>query len=164
MKKLLVSACLLGDKVRYDGKGKFVPEVHELRNHFELLLFCPEFSGLKKAPRQKIELVNDELFTEKGLDVTLPIKREVDDIIRLCKHLGIRHAVLKSHSPTCGKGEIYDGTFTGKLTEGNGLFAKALLKNGFIIYSENEIEKLLIDFKIITPPENSESPETNSPE
>ena len=149
MKKLLVSACLLGDKVRYDGKGKYTPEVNDLSEHFELVLTCPEFAAIKKAPRYKMELLKGSLINEKDENCTEKVLTEIGNTIRLCKYLGITGAVLKSKSPTCGNQEIYDGTFKGKLVEGQGLLAKALQKESIKVYNETQIHDLLVDYKII---------------
>ena len=149
MKKLLVSACLVGDKVRYDGKGKFVPEVFDLKDHFDLLLCCPEFDAIKKAPRPKMELLKGSLFDEKGKDHTLAVLNSCENVVRLCRHLGVRYALLKSNSPSCGNEEIYDGTFSGKLVAGEGILTKELKKIGITVYNETQIRQLLLDTKII---------------
>jgi len=151
MKKLLVSACLLGDKVRYDGRGKYVPEVRDLNQHFELVLVCPEFEALQRAPRKKMELVKGALIDEDGRDLTIKVLKSIEDTVRLCKYLGITGAVLKSKSPTCGNKNVYDGSFKGVLIEGQGLLAKELKKAGITVYNEMEIERVLIDYRIIKP-------------
>lgn len=156
MKKILVSACLVGDKVRYDGKGKFVPNVHDLKEHFELVLVCPEFAALNKAPRLKMEVVNGRIIDEDGKDHTESLNTSIDEIVRLCKYLGITVAVLKARSPSCGNKEIYDGTFSKKLIDGQGLLVRALSKAGIFVYNEDETEQLLIDTGII----KIEEPET----
>lgn len=149
MRKILVSACLVGDKVRYDGKGNFIPGAYELSDHFEVVLVCPEFAALKKAPRPKMEIIKDRIVDENGRDQTEKIEKSCEETVRLCKYLGITCALLKARSPTCGNKQIYDGTFSKKLIDGQGMLAKALTKAGIFVYNEDEITQLLIDNGII---------------
>ena len=78
-----------------------------------------------------------------GADVTAEYRRGAETALRLAQEHQVCAAVLKERSPSCGKGEIYDGTFTGTLKEGNGVTAEVLLENGFAVYGESEIAKLI---------------------
>lgn len=152
MKKILVSACLLGDKVRYDGKGQFTPSVYDLKSHFELVLLCPEMEAGLKTPRARIEIRNGKAINENDVDLSIELETASKNILRLCKHLGISAALLKSKSPSCGNKEIYDGTFHSRLVPGSGVLAALLMKNGISVFNETEIDQLLIDQGIIKVP------------
>ena len=118
--KLLVSACLLGTPCRYDGKSKKNEAVCALAERFELIPVCPEVLGGLPTPRTPSERLGAECALETA-------RRE-----------GVLAAVLKERSPSCGSGEIYDGTFTGALTAGDGVTAELLKSNGITVYGEGE--------------------------
>ena len=146
MEKILISSCLLGCSTRYDGKSKRAiseDNLARLMEKYELVPFCPEIYGGLPTPRVPSERVGDEYITKDGISVTenyLKGAREGRSLMRL---LGIQRALLKAKSPACGKALIYDGSFSGTLTEGNGALAELLLCAGIAVYSEDEIEELL---------------------
>lgn len=140
----LVSACLAGVECRYDGKSNKNDKVVELINQGQAIPICPEQLGGLCTPRDACEIIRKCTFEKRvinnnGEDKTyefeLGMKRSMD-IARILK---IKKAILKSKSPSCGCGEIYDGTFTGKLIVGNGLLADALLKEGIQVITEKEL-------------------------
>lgn len=137
MEKLLISACLLGAKCRYDGKS-MPSAAAELAEKFHLVPFCPEIYGGLPTPRPAAEISGGRVVTELGDDVTENYKRGAEEALRLAKTLGIKKAVLKERSPSCGSGKIYDGTFSGNLTDGDGITARLLKENGIEIYGESE--------------------------
>ena len=145
--KILISSCLLGLNCRYDGQSKFYPEIENVINRFELVPFCPECYGGLPTPRDAAEIqLNDEgikVVTTRGNDVTKEYENGANSALFLCKKFGITVALLKAKSPSCGKGKIYDGTFSANLTDGNGITADLLLKSGIKVYNENEIDLLL---------------------
>ena len=146
MEKLLISACLLGISSRYDGKSKPVIDdgtLRELSERYELVPFCPEIYGGLPTPRVPSERVGDEVYMKDGTRVTDNFKKGASEALKLCRDLGIRKAILKAKSPSCGKGEIYDGSFEGRLTSGDGVCAELLMKNGIAVYTENEILELI---------------------
>lgn len=143
MKKILVSACLLGTPCRYDGKSKPCDAVIALSQYFELIPVCPEVMGGLQTPRVPAERTGDKVITENGKDVTKEYLLGAQNALRTAKENGCRIAVLKEKSPSCGKGRIYDGTHTKTLTEGNGTTAELLLKNGITVIGESEIHRLL---------------------
>ncbi len=150
MEKLLISACLLGDKCRYDGKGNYVPEVELLKEHFELVPFCPEVEGGLHTPRKKCERRGDfTVVNEENKDVTRPFRLGAEKALNICKFLKIRYAVLKEKSPSCGVHQIYDGTFRNKLIKGEGFTTSLLRSNNIKCYSENEIHELIESLKPI---------------
>ena len=144
MKKqpILVSACLLGVCCRYDGASKPNPGVCGLRDRYILLPVCPEVDGGLPTPRTPSERVGDKVLMRDGKDVTENYISGAEAALEKARAFGCTMAILKAHSPSCGKGEIYDGSFTGKLTCRDGVTAELLLKNGILVFTEDEIDKL----------------------
>ena len=143
MEKILISACLLGQPVRYDGKSKNYPDIDRLADKYILIPVCPEIYGGLPTPRDPSEIVNDQVLTDKGVDVTPQFIQGAKNTLDLASTLGIKAAILKSKSPSCGTKYIYNGSFDSTLTEGMGITAKLLLKNGITLYSEEDIPFLL---------------------
>ena len=143
MKKILISACLVGDKVRYDGHTNYTPLYKELLNEYELVPFCPEVEGGLSIPRNPSEIQGDKVVSNKGKDVTNNFVEGAKKALLICQYLNIDTAILKDGSPSCGVYEIHDGSFTDKKISGQGVTAKLLREHGITVYSESEIEKLL---------------------
>lgn len=141
--KLLVSACLLGSCCRYDGASKEHPLIKALAERHTLVPVCPEQLGGLPTPRPPAERRGAAVVTGNGADVTERYRRGAEEALRLCRILGCEAAVLKERSPSCGRGEIYDGTFSGTLTAGDGMTAALLLSHGIPVYGESRIEALL---------------------
>jgi len=140
--KILVSACLLGMRVRYDGQSKPVDSVIALMNEHELIPVCAEVFGGLPTPRVPAERAGERVIAKDGGDVTEQYVRGAEEIARLARLYGCTHAILKEKSPSCGKGRIYDGTHTGTLTDGNGVLAETLMKMGVKVVGESEIDRL----------------------
>ena len=138
MKRVIVSACLLGLKVRYDALSKENKELISLMNEFEFVPVCPEVFGGLPTPRFPSEINGEKVINKEGVDVTSNYLRGAEETLRLCRLYECDTVVLKSKSPSCGKGLIYDGTFTGNLVNGNGVTTDLLLKNGIKVYTEDE--------------------------
>lgn len=141
MKKILVSACLLGCATRYDGKSKPCQKVLDLAKDNVLIPICPEQMGGLTTPRIPSERQpgKDLILMKDGTDVTENYKRGVAIALQIADLNQIDYAVLKSGSPSCGKGLIYDGSFTGKKIPGNGITAETLLAAGYRVLSEEEL-------------------------
>ena len=144
MKALLISRCLLGAPCRYDGKSKplAAETLQALRARYDLIPVCPEVLGGLATPRTPSERQGDRVVMKTGEDVTAEYRRGAEAALRAAQENRVCAALLKERSPSCGKGEIYDGSFTGTLKEGNGVTAEVLLDHGFAVYGESEIEKL----------------------
>lgn len=141
--KLLISACLLGVRCRYDGASKARPLAEALAEHHTLIPICPEQMGGLSTPRPPSERRGDRVVANTGADVTEQYRRGAEEALRLCQLFGCEAAVLKERSPSCGSGEIYDGTFTGQLIPGDGTTAELLKAHGIPVYGESQIEELL---------------------
>jgi len=135
----LVSACLAGMKTRYDGKAKPHPKVMEMVRKGEAVPVCPEQLGGLTTPRPAAEIINGRVFNCEGRDVTEALAKGAEKGLEIAKKAGCREAILASRSSSCGCGEIYDGTFSGKIRKGDGVFAALLKKNGIKVKTEKEI-------------------------
>lgn len=140
--KLLISTCLLGVCCRYDGASKAHPLAAELAKRHTLVPVCPEQLGGLATPRPPAERRGDRVVTREG-DVTDQYRRGAEETLMLCQLLACEAAVLKERSPSCGHGVIYDGTFSGTLTPGDGVTAELLTAHGIPVYGESQIEELL---------------------
>lgn len=152
--KILVSSCLLGKRVRFDGKSKFIEAIEELSRYHELIPFCPEVSGGLKTPRNpseiqgsSIEILDNKkgskVINDVGEDVTAQFLEGAGKALNICQELDIKVAILKSKSPSCGYGKVYDGSFSKTLIEGNGLTAQILSQNGITICNEENYMRLI---------------------
>ena len=142
MKKILVSACLLGAACRYDGRSKTYPQIDALRGKCELIPFCPEEAGGLPTPRVPAEITKQGVFTRDGRDVTKAYRRGAQKALALARKEKADFAILKSKSPSCGKNEVYDGSFSGVLTAGQGITAALFSENEIPVFTEEEIEKI----------------------
>ena len=143
MEKILISACLVGDKTRYDGKSNYHPLVKQLLEKYELVPFCSEVEGGLSIPRKPSEIVKDKVINKDGKDVTRNYVSGAQKALNICKYLDIKIAILKDGSPACGVHEIHDGNFKGRKIKGMGVTASLLSKSGIKVISEDEIETLL---------------------
>lgn len=142
MDKLLVSACLLGKPCRYDGKSRRNDAVCALAGRYALLPVCPECDGGLPTPRTPSERQGGRVLTRDGTDVTEQYRRGAEHALALCRREGCVAAVLKERSPSCGSGEIYDGTFSRTLIPGDGVTAEMLKCAGIPVYGESELAAL----------------------
>lgn len=143
---ILVSACLLGVCSRYDGTGNLLPELEAMvgEGKHVLIPFCPEVYGGLPTPRVPAERIRDRVVARDGQDVTAQYEKGAAEALRLAQLYGCRLAVLKERSPSCGYGKIYDGSFSGILTEGNGTAAEKLAQAGIEIIGETELKRFRI--------------------
>ena len=141
--KILISACLLGVRCRYDGASKVYPNIAELEKRHTLVPVCPEQLGGLATPRTPAERQGKLVVTSEGTDVTGAYRRGAEEPLRLCRTFDCKAAILKERSPSCGHGQIYDGSFSGVLVAGNGVTAELLEENGIPVYGESRIQELL---------------------
>ncbi len=138
-KPIIVSACLLGICCRYDGKSKPNEKVVELVKQGRAIPVCPEQLGGLPTPRTGAERVGNKVLTQDGIDVTAQYEKGAKEVLKIARLVGCKKTILKARSPSCGSNKIYDGTFSGTLTHGNGVCAELLKKNGIEVVSEEEI-------------------------
>lgn len=139
-KPIIVSMCLAGVPCNYLGEATPCQEVIELVDQGQAIPVCPEQLGGLTTPRTPAEKVGDRVITKDGADVTAEFTKGAQRTLLIAKQTGAELVILKSRSPSCGKGTIYDGTHSGTLIEGNGLTAELLINNGFQVLSEEELK------------------------
>lgn len=138
--KVLVSRCLLGENCRYKGDSCKSEKVLALRERgYQLIDVCPECDGGLPTPRPAAEIVNGAVINAEGKDVTAQYMKGAENALRLALENDVAFAVLKTKSPSCGYGTIYDGTFTGKLIQGDGVTAKLLAENGIRVIRDTDL-------------------------
>ena len=142
-KRLLISACLMGINCKYNGGNNYIPEVEQLKEKYELIPVCAEILGGLPTPRIPSERRGTKVWNREREDVTENFLRGAEEVGKTARFFGCGQALFKERSPSCGYGEIYDGTFSGYLTQGNGIAAELLSNMGIRIYGESEIRKLL---------------------
>ena len=140
--KILVSACFLHDGYKYNGDANINQKVKDLAEKYEFVLICPEVFGGLSTPRLPSEIVGDKVLNSIGEDVTQEFNLGALKALELAITNGCKKAILKAKSPSCGKGFIYDGTFSHNTVVGNGVAAKLLMDNGIEVFTELELEKL----------------------
>ena len=143
MERILISACLVGDNVKYDGGNNKNPLISKLLEKYELVPFCPEVEGGLSIPRHPCEQRGEQVINDLDEDVTDEFNRGADLALNICLYLKIKKAILKERSPSCGVHSIYDGTFSHKVISGSGVTAALLKRKGIEVYSEDEIPMLL---------------------
>src|SRR6056297_1840820 len=144
---ILISACLLGINCKYSGGNNKIKELKDLLKNETLIPVCPEQLGGLETPRNPSEIIikNGEKFVvdKNGNDVTLQFLKGAEETLKIVNIFNIKEAILKSNSPSCGFGSVYDGTFSGKLIKGDGVTTSLLKSNNIKIFNEiNYIEKL----------------------
>ena len=140
---ILVSACLLGMNCRYNGKGELNSQVLALSRDAVLIPFCPEIYGGLATPRDTAERQGEKVMTAAGADVTEQYKKGAEEALRLARLYGCRAAVLKERSPSCGRGQIYDGTYTRRLIPGDGVTARLLEQEQIPVFGETSCGRCL---------------------
>ncbi|KJK14557.1 DUF523 domain-containing protein [Pseudomonas sp. 2(2015)] len=151
MHKVLVSACLLGQPVRYDGRASGHPELlQQWQNQGRIVPLCPEVAGGLPTPRPPAEILggqgaavlegDTQVLTVTGEDVSVQFLAGAQRALELVRRHGIRIAVLKSGSPSCGNLLTYDGTFSGTKVTGEGVTVALLRREGVQVFSELELE------------------------
>lgn len=152
MRKVLVSACLMGRRVRYDGRAKPVDDaaVERWRREGRLVVHCPEISGGLPVPRPPAEIEpgadaadvlagRARILTPEGADVTEHFVSGARSALATARDHGVAVALLKQSSPSCGSREVYDGTFSGTKVSGEGVTAHLLREHGIAVLDETEV-------------------------
>ena len=139
--KILVSACLLGYNVKYNGKNNYNEELNEFLREFDVVPICPEVLGGLKIPRYPSEIRNEKVFNSKNEDVTEYFIKGAERVLEIANKNDIKVAILKSNSPSCGSRMIYDGSFSHKLISGKGILTKVLIEHGLVVLDEESYKE-----------------------
>lgn len=137
--QIMVSACLLGQKCKYNGGDNFNEKVVSFTEGHEVIPVCPEVAGGLSVPRVPCEIVNGEVTGKTGQSRDKEYRLGAEKCLAVAKQHQIDLAILQSRSPSCGVKQIYDGTFSGRLIEGSGVFASLLMQNGFRVIDVQDI-------------------------
>jgi len=140
--KVLVSACLTGENCKYNGGNNYSRQVEEFLKDREYIAVCPEMLGGLTIPRCPAELVNGRAVDRNGNDVDEAFRKGAGKALETIQNEKIDLAILQPRSPSCGVRQIYDGTFTGRLIDGRGLFAELLVRQGIRVIDADEIGSL----------------------
>ena len=142
MKKILISACLLGERCRYDGKSKPMKKdlIDKQKREYTLFPVCPEVMGGLLTPRDPCEICGKCVMTADGVDCTSEYTKGAEAALKIALENKVSFCILKSKSPSCGNEYIYDGSYTGTLKPGKGITADLLEKSGFVIYNETQTD------------------------
>ena len=147
---ILVSSCLCGEKCKYSGGDNYNQVVIDYCENKEIIQVCPEVMGGLSTPRIPAEIVGGtakevidgkaKILTKEGKDVTKAFMKGAKEVLRLAQIHNVQEVILKANSPSCGKGQVYDGTFNGQLIKGNGLTAQLLIDAGIEIKTEKDFK------------------------
>ncbi len=145
MENLLISACLLGFECKYSGGSNALDKdkLSALRTRYRLIPVCPESAGGLPTPRAPSERQGEKVTNRLGQDVTEEYRKGAETALYLARRYGCACALFKERSPSCGSGEIYDGSFIGKLVPGDGVAAEKLKLAGISVYGESKTEELI---------------------
>lgn len=148
MKKYLISACLVGENVRYDAKNCLQHQLKKLVDTQQAVVICPEVSGGLATPRPPAEILGGEgqdvlndqakVIDQQGNDVSQAFILGAEKALKLAQLHQVTHVVLKANSPSCGSTMIYDGSFSGQKIQGQGVTAALLKQHGFNVMTEDE--------------------------
>ena len=155
MEKILISGCLLGQKVRYHGGDAFcdAPILEKWQQEGRLVSVCPEVSAGLPVPRESSEIVGGtgidvlrksaKVLSHTGFDKTEAFIKGAKHALTIALKHNIKIAILKKNSPSCGSTTIYDGTFSGKITDGSGVTAALLAENGIRVFNDDQLNEAL---------------------
>lgn len=146
---ILISACLLGRNVKYSGGNNLCPWLAKYYNTKDFMAFCPECLAMLPIPRPPVEIQNGSgedvlngtarVLDKTGLDVTQEFLSGAQKALAIAKRHGVTCAIFKARSPSCGVGQIYDGTFSGGKKDGNGVTAALFIQHGIKVYTEETL-------------------------
>lgn len=150
---VIVSACLAGINCKYNGSSVKIKEIVELISKGEAIPVCPEQLGGCSTPRPAVEIVGgtgadlldgkSKAVRKSGEDVSVQLLKGAEEVLKIALMSGAKKAILKARSPSCGCGRIYDGTFSGKIIDGNGVVTELLLRNGLQVSTEESLSSNL---------------------
>ena len=136
---IAVSACLLGDNCKYNGGNNYSEKVAQFLKGHNVIPVCPEVMGGLPTPREPSEIVNGTVMHKDGSSVDEEFRKGADLALKKVLEARAELVILQSRSPSCGVQTVYDGTFTGKIISGQGVFAKLLIENNIKVLDVSEI-------------------------
>lgn len=137
---ILVSTCLLGENCKYNAGNNLNKKLKELIHNHEVFPVCPEVMGGLSTPRHPAEIIDGEVINSEGISVDKQFKLGAEIALNTALENNIDFAILQSRSPSCGLKNIYDGSFTGTLINGQGIFAKILIENKIKVFDIEDLD------------------------
>lgn len=137
--KIAVSACLLGENCKYNGGNNYSKKLAEFLKGKHFISICPEVMGGLPIPRKPAEIVDGVVKLENGKSVDYEFKKGAQIALDKVIDNQVDLVILQSRSPSCGVNNIYDGSFSGKLIDGKGVFAKVLVDNGIDVIDVEDL-------------------------
>ena len=137
--KIAVSACLLGDNCKYNGGNNYSEKVAEFVKGHDIIPVCPEIMGGLPTPREPSEIVNGIVKHKDGASVDAEFRKGAELALNKINANEVDLVILQSRSPSCGVNHIYDGTFSGTLIPGQGVFAKLLKANNIRVLDVSDL-------------------------
>lgn len=135
----MVSGCLLGENCKYNGGNNMSEKVLNYVKGHEVISVCPEVMGGLPTPRVPAEIVNGIVTNKEGCNVDREFRKGAGIALEIAKAKDVDLVILQSRSPSCGPKQIYDGSFSGKRKDGQGVFAKLLIENGFQVMDVEDL-------------------------
>lgn len=139
--KIMVSACLLGENCKYNGGNNLHPELLRILSAHTVIPVCPEVLGGLPVPRIPAEIVEGIVMNREGQSVDAEFREGAGKALEMAKREKPDMIILQSRSPCCGMKEIYDGSFSGKLIPGHGVFAELAQEHGFPVVDVEDVLK-----------------------
>ena len=143
MINILVSACLLGENCKWNGRNNSRENIIKLKEKYNLIPFCAEVLGGLPTPRIPSEIRGNKVFNQVELEVTQFFTRGAQRALEVAISNNCKYAILKDHSPSCGVTKVYDGTFSRNLIEGQGITARLLARNKIKVFSDENVDELI---------------------
>ncbi len=140
--KIAVSACLLGENCKYNGGNNYTEKVMKFVENHEVISVCPEVLGGLSTPREPAEIVKGAVLNKKGESVDKEFRLGAEIAMNIVKEQQAELVILQSRSPSCGVKSVYDGSFSGKLISGQGVFAELLQKNGIKVIDVEDLQEV----------------------
>ena len=141
---IAISSCLVGENCTYKGSNNYIKGLEELVAQNKAITICPEVLGGMTIPRNPCEIVDQQqgiVIDNQGNDKSKEYLLGAQKALKILQDNFVDIALLKFRSPSCGKGLVYDGSFSHQLVSGDGITTKLLQENGIVVYNENEIDK-----------------------
>lgn len=145
--KVLISSCLIGENCKYNGGNNKNKKAIEFLKDKEIISVCPEVLAGMGVPRPSVEIVNGKIKDKNGTDLDNIYKKGVQKVLDQIKDQDIDLAILQSRSPTCGVKQVYDGSFTKTLIDGQGILAKALIDKGYKVIDIQDLSSYIQNMK-----------------
>ena len=139
--KIIVSSCLLGENCKYNGGNNRNEKLLRLLSGHTVIPVCPEVLGGLPTPRVPAEIVNGRVTNREGISVDEAFRKGAEKALEIAQKEQPDLIILQSRSPSCGVKQIYDGTFSGTLIPGKGVFAEMVRKAGFRVRDVEDVTK-----------------------